>query len=108
MAYSFEELSKMTVADLREVAKAQGDVEVLHGQTTMHKRELVLALCTALGVEGHAHHEVMGIDKRALKAEIRDLKAERDQALEAHDAVRLKRVRREIHQLKHRLRAATH
>ena len=108
MAHSFEELSKMTVANLREIAKAQGDVEALHGHTTMHKQELVLALCKALGLEAHAHHEVTGIDKPALKKKIRDLKVERGQALEAHDAVRLKRIRREIHRLKHRLRSATH
>ncbi len=53
------------------------------------------------------HHGVVGVDKGALKAQIRELKAKRDAALEAHDPTALKRIRRKIHRLKHKIRAAT-
>jgi hypothetical protein len=48
---------------------------------------------------------VRGIDKTALKAQIRELKKKRDQALEAHDADGLKTVRRHIHHLNRQIRA---
>ncbi len=106
MEHTFEELEKKKVADLREIAEGI-EHDLLHGYTTMHKDQLLKALCTALGIEGHEHHDVVGIDKRAIKLQIRELKAKRDAALEAHDSVELKRVRRKIHRLKRRVRAAT-
>ena len=39
----------------------------------MHKEELLVALCTALGIQAHEHHEVVGIDKSKVKAKIRAL-----------------------------------
>jgi DNA replication initiation complex subunit (GINS family) len=45
------------------------------------------------------------IDKPKLKAKIKELKVERDKALETHDHKELKMVRRRIHRLKHELRA---
>jgi hypothetical protein len=106
MAHSYEELHGLTVAALREVAK---DIEhdELHGYTTMHKEQLLLALCKALGLEAHVHHEVVGINKKATKAEIRDLKVKRLAALEAKDGAELKRIRLRIHRLKRKLRSAT-
>ncbi len=106
MAYTYEELHAKTVADLREIAK---DVEhdALRGYTTMHKEHLVPALCQALGIEAHVHHEVVGINKAKVKKRIRELKAERDQALAAHDRARLKLTRRRIHRLKRKIRRAT-
>ena len=88
MAYTWEELHKMTVKKLREIAEEQGDHTELHGFLTMH-------------------HEVVGIDKTAVKAQIRALKVERDAALDAKDSVELKRVRRKIHRLKRKLHKAT-
>lgn len=106
MSYTFEELKQKRVADLREIAK-EIDHEAVHGYSTMHKDELVQALCTALGIEAHAHHEVVGINKAKVKAKIRELKSERDAALEAKDRVRLRRIRRKIHRLKRRIHRAT-
>lgn len=106
MPYTWEELHEMTVAQLRDIAEGiQHDA--LQGYSTMHKEDLVPALCEALGVEAHAHHEVVGIDKSAIKAEIRELKQRRDEALAAGDRVALKRVRRRIHRLKGELRRHT-
>ena len=47
------------------------------------------------------------VDKGAIKKQIRELKVERDRYLEAHDSVELKKVRRKIHVLKRKARAAT-
>lgn len=99
----YHELRQMTVAQLREVAK---DIEDLTGSTQMHKEELLMAICEKLGVEPHEHHEVVGIDKTAVKAQIRELKQERAAALEAGDKDRLRRARRGIHKLKGKLRRA--
>ncbi len=106
MAHTYHELHEMTVAQLREIA-ADIDHEAVHGHTTMHKEPLVLAICTALGIESHERHEVVGINKAKVKGQIRVLKIERQAALEARDRVELHRVQHQIHRLKHRLRKAT-
>jgi hypothetical protein len=106
MAHTFEELKSKTAAELREIAEGI-EHDAVHGYTSMHKEQLVHAICTALDIEEHVHHEVVGIDKRAIKTQIRELKAQRDAALEAHDYATLKLVRRKIHLLKRKIRAAT-
>lgn len=105
MAHTYEELSKMTVAELREIAKDL-DHEAVQGSTQMNKEHLLPALCTALGIDAHAHHVVVGIDKAAYKARIRQLKVKRDEAVKGGDHARLRRVRRRIHRLKRRIRQA--
>ena len=104
--YTYEDLHAMTVTQLREVAKGRGHA-ALKGYTTMHKEHLLPALCEALGIEAHEHHEVVGLDKSAVKARIRLLKTERAEALEAGDPLRLRRVRRKIRGLKRKIRKAT-
>jgi hypothetical protein len=106
MAHTYEELHGMTVAQLREVAEGI-EHDALHGYSTMHKEDLLPALCTALGIEAHEHHEVVGIDKGKVKEQIRALKAERDQLEEAGDSKQLKRVRRKIRGLKRKIKKAT-
>ena len=105
--YSYDSLKDKTVVQLREIAESLGDHDALHGYTTMHKEELLVALCTALGVEAHEHHEVVGIDKAAVKAKIRDLKGQRAALIEAGDAKQLKIVRRRIRSLKRKIHKAT-
>lgn len=105
MAYTYEELSKKTVAQLREIAQGiQHDA--VHGFSTMHKEKLLPALCLALGIEGHVRHVVVGVNKSVLKAEIRKLKKERDAALLARDHVRSQETRHKIRDLKKKLRKA--
>jgi hypothetical protein len=99
MAHTFEELRKKTVAELREIAKGI-DHEAVKGHTQMHKAGLLKALCTALNIETHGHHDVAGINKTELKSKIREFKKKRDEALAAHDHTQLKTIRREIHHLK--------
>ncbi|MPZ17792.1 MAG: hypothetical protein GEV06_07765 [Luteitalea sp.] len=106
MAYTYDELHEKTIAELREIAK-DVDHEAVQGHTQMNKEHLLPALCEALGIEMHAHHVVVGVDKSSIKQAIRSLKKERDRALADHDHTQLKHVRRRIHRLKRRLHAAT-
>src|SRR5690348_5939529 len=103
MAYTYEELKAKTVAELREIAK-----EAVQGSSQMNKEHLLPALCQSLGIETHAHHAVDGIDKSAVKAQMRALKSERDRARDADDHLRLKAIRRQMHRLNHQIRAHMH
>ena len=105
MAYTYEQLKHMTVAELREIAKGT-DGEIVQGYTQLNKEHLVGALAKALGIQ-HEHHEVVGVDKAAIKSRIRELKQKREAAIAAHDHVELKTVRRTIHRLKRRIHKAT-
>ena len=105
MAYTYEQLKHMTLADLREIAKGS-EHEAVQGYTQMNKEHLVGALAKALGIK-HEHHDVVGIDKGSIKARIRELKTEREAAIAAHDRAQLKVVRRTIHRLKRRIHKAT-
>ena len=106
MSHTYEELSAMTVAQLRDLAHEMEGEEV-QGYSTMHKEELLPKLCQALGIEAHVHHEVVGIDKGAVKAKIAELKQERARALSEGDSRRLKISRRRIRRLKRKIRRAT-
>ena len=100
MAHSYEELKSKTVAELREIAR-----DTVQGASQMNKDHLLPVLCTALGIDTHEHHQVHGIDKAAIKAQIRQLKTQRDRALDIQDHLRLKSIRRQMHKLTHQLRA---
>ena len=73
----------------------------------MNKEHLLPALCKALGIDMYEHHEVRGIDKAAIKTQMRELRKTRDLALEAHDPARLKSVCRQLHRLNRQIRAHT-
>ena len=105
MAYTYEQLKHMTLADLREIAKGT-EHDAVQGYTQMNKEHLIGSLAKALGIQ-HEHHDVVGIDKASIKARIRQLKTQRAAALEAHDRAQLKVVRRTIHRLKRRIHKAT-
>lgn len=106
MAYTYEELKGKTVSQLREIA-AGIEHDALKGYTQLNKDHLLLWLCKALGIETHAHHTVVGVNKADIKARIRQLKKERDQACDAHDHAALKTARRRMHHLKRQLHKAT-
>jgi hypothetical protein len=46
----------------------------------MNKEHLLPAMCTTPGVDSREHHEATGIDKAGIKAKIRELKRQGDQA----------------------------
>ena len=106
MAHTYEELKVKTLAELREIA-AGVENEAVQGYTQMNKDHLLVALCKALGVDMHEHHQVVGVDKASIKGRIRGLKRTRDQALEAHDSGKLKSVRSQIHRLKREINKTT-
>ncbi len=106
MAYTYHELKEKTVADLREIAKGI-EHEAVEGATQMNKDHLLKALCTALNIEMHEHHDVVGIDKAAIKTKIRELKKKRDEILASQDRSQLHGVLRQIHAFKRSIRRAT-
>ena len=105
MEYTFEQLKHKTVAELRDIAKGN-EHEALQGYTQLNKDHLLVALSKALGIK-HEHHDVVGVDKAGIKAQIREMKKKRDEALSAHDRAQLKIARRTIHRLKRRIHKAT-
>ena len=105
MEYTFEQLKHKTVAELREIAKGI-EHEAVQGYTQLNKEHLLVAISNALGIK-HEHHEVVGVDKAAIKSRIKDLKKKRDEAITAHDHAQLKIVRRTIHRLKRQIIKAT-
>jgi hypothetical protein len=106
MEYTYDQLHKMKVAQLREIGHSLNHPD-MKGIATLHKDKLLPLLCHVLGIEDHEHHEVVGIDKTKIKQEIRALKRERQSALENKDGAKLKEVRGKIHQLKRVLRKYT-
>jgi DNA-binding IclR family transcriptional regulator len=105
MEYTFEQLKHKTVVELREIAKGI-EHEAVQGYTQLNKEHLLVAISKALGIK-HEHHDVVGVDKAAIKSRIRELKRRRDEALSAHDHAQLKVVRRTIHRLKRQIHKAT-
>lgn len=99
------ELQKMTVLKLREEALKHSG---LMGVTAMNKEQLVAALAEVFGIDieaaTKAAHEQLATDKSGLKKAIRTLKAQRTEALTAHDTAHLKKVRLGIKQRKRALR----
>ena len=104
--YSYDQIKHMPVAQLRELASGI-EHEAVEGYTQLHKDDIIHALCTALGLEEHVHHDVVGINKRGIKARIKSLKVDRNAALQAHDSAGLKVIRRKIHRLKRKIHRAT-
>ena len=102
----YHELQKTRVADLREMMKEH--LPEVEGVIGLKKDELVTQLANKLGIEQPHKHVAAGLGKRAIKAEIRELKVKRQAALEAKDADELKKYRRQIHRRKRRLRRMMH
>jgi len=102
MTHTFPELKHKTLVELREIAVAI--TPAVQGYTQMNKDHLLEAVCNALNIDMHVHHEIKGVDKGALKAKIRDWKKKRDEALAAGDRKSLKVALDHIHSYKHQLR----
>ena len=98
----YHDLQKTRVIDLREMMKEQ--LPEVTGVTALKKDELVELLAEKMGIEKPHKHVAAGLGKRAIKAEIRDLKVKREAALEAKDGEELKKYRRLIHRRKRKLR----
>jgi hypothetical protein len=105
VAYTYHQLHEKTIEELREIAKGVANQDAVQGYSQMNKPHLLPALCKALGIDTHEHHDVVGIDKPAIKAKMRELKKQRGAALDAHDRDALKKIRRELHALNRQIRA---
>jgi len=104
---TYEELHQKTVAELREIAKGLTH-DAVQGYTQMNKEHLLPAICHALGIDSHTHHHAeSGFDKVKVKARMRELRRQRDEAMEGGDGQRLHALRREWHTLNHRIRGHT-
>ncbi|MBN2030081.1 hypothetical protein JW824_07520 [bacterium] len=106
MDYTFKELKHVTLAELKKIAEGI-EHEAVQGYTQMNKDHLLKAICTALNIDMHEHHEVIGIDKSNIKSKIKELKVKKDKILQEHDSKKLKAVRKEIKKLKNQLRRAS-
>jgi post-segregation antitoxin (ccd killing protein) len=105
MAHTFPELKHKTLAELKEIA-AGITHDAVQGYTQLNKDHLLVAICKALSIDMHAHHEVKGIDKAGAKTKIHDWQKKRDEALAAKDRKKLKVALNHIHHFKHQLRKA--
>jgi len=93
-------LEKMTATELREVAKDIPDIVGAHG---MNKAELIAAIKEARGIADTGKKK-SSRKVRELKRQIRTLKAQRQQALEADDKEKAAIYRRKISRLKKQTR----
>jgi DNA-binding IclR family transcriptional regulator len=105
LTHSYQELKQRTVAQLREIASGI-EHEAVKGYTQLNKEHLLEALCKALNLDMHEHHVVVGIEKTAIKAKIKEFKKKRDEALAAHNLVEHKAILHRIHTYKRKLRKA--
>jgi DNA-binding IclR family transcriptional regulator len=103
MAFTYHELKAKNITQLRDIAKDLQH-EAVQGYTQLNKEHLLVAVCTALNVPLHEHHEAAGIDKAAIKAKMRALKKDREAAVAAGDHEKLKAVRRSLHGLNRQIK----
>ena len=100
--YTYPDLKAKQLEELKEIAA--GLEPPVQGYTQMNKDHLIQAICKQLNIDMHAHREVKGIDKVAVKAKIKEWQKKRDEALAAHDRKSLKVALGHIHSFKHQLR----
>ena len=105
MAYTYHELKGKTIQELRDIAKGVENQDSVQGYSQLNKDHLLPLLCKALGIDAREHHDVVGIDKPAIKAKMHELKQERRSAIDAHDHDRLKSIRRQLHHYNRQIRA---
>ena len=92
-------LDKMTVKELREVAKDIPEITGVHGK---NKAELLEAIKEARGIKEKPSKTDRSI--RVLKKNIKDLRQKQAQALDAEDKKKVAIYRRKISRLKKKTR----
>ena len=95
-------LEKMTVKDLREMAKEIPEITGVHG---MKKDELIVAIKKAKGVKDEPVKKA-DASVSEIKTKIKALKAQRQAAIEASDKKMATIYRRRISRLKKKTRRA--
>ncbi|MFC1490923.1 hypothetical protein ACFL6K_06905 [Candidatus Latescibacterota bacterium] len=102
MDYTFHDLKKKKVSELRDIA-SEIDHEAVQGSTQMNKEHVLQAICTALNIDMFEHHVSKDSHKTDIKAQIKMLKMKRDQAIAEKNKDEAKIIRRKIHHLKRKL-----
>ena len=95
-------LEKMTVKELKEIAKEMPEITGVHGQ---NKAELLNAIRKVKGIEDKTSGK-KDSTTRNIKQRIRELKTQRMAAIESHDKKMASIYRRRISRLKKRTRKA--
>lgn len=95
-------LDKMTVKDLRAIAKQIEGIVGVHG---MNKAELLTAVKEARGIKEAPKAKTAATTKQ-IKAKLKTLKVQRVEALAAKDKKMATRYRRQISRLKKKTRQA--
>lgn len=103
MSYTYQDLKKKTVNDLREIAKG---IEGIHGFTQMNKEHLLKVICDALKIDMREHHVAKVQNKADIKKQIQFLKKKRDDMNNTHDGKNLRFTLDAIHSLKRKLHKA--
>lgn len=106
MSYTHADLKKKTVAELREIA-ATIENDAVKGHSQMNKEHLLVALCKALNIDIHEHHQVVGLNKAQVKANIRKMKEKLAAAIAAKDKNQISYCHRQIHRQKRNIHKAT-
>lgn len=102
-------LDKMTVKELREIAKEIPEITGVHG---MNKADLLVAVKAAKGIEDAPKKKAGPVKKKVkattkeIKEKIKGLKVQRQKALESKDKKMATIYRRQISRLKKRSRKA--
>ena len=96
-------LDKMTVKDLREIAKEIPEITGVHG---MNKAELLTSIKKARGIEDEVPSKKTDSTVRDIKKKINALKLEQEKAAEADDKKKAAIYRRRISRLKKKTRRA--
>ena len=100
----WKDLERMTVSKLREEALKHPDqIKGVHGK---NKAQLMNEVARIMGIEQpHVSLTQRVVHTReSLKTQIRELKVQRDNLIEAHKSRELHGVRRQIHKLKRQIR----
>ena len=95
-------LEKMTVKDLREMAKDMPEISGVHG---MKKEELIVAIKDVKGIKDEPVKKVDATIGE-IKQKIKKIKAQRQAALEANDSKMATIFKRRISRLKKKSRNA--
>ena len=97
-------LEKMTATELRKYALDLEEITGVHG---MNKEELLAAIKAAKGIKDEGKKAVKTVNVRDLKLKIKELRTQKQEALEAGQAKgAINTLRRRINRLKKRTRKA--
>ncbi len=95
-------LEKMTVTDLREMAKKMPEISGVHG---MKKEELIVAIKKVKGIKDGPVKKI-DVSVKEIKKKIRAFKAQRQASLEAKDKKMATIYKRRISRMKKKSRRA--